>query len=136
VKDRDRYQAIRATYTNCAVGNDDWFMKVQRLDIDRLRDVGEARGATLYFEHVPILYTPWLDFPLSSRRKSGSSPAFGTTNSMGFRSSHLLLEHQAEYGLYDRASRNVLARRVAGQRVPVPRPQVQGLLEADVLPDD
>ncbi len=33
-------------------------MKVQRLDIDRLRDVGEAHNATLYFKEVPILYTP------------------------------------------------------------------------------
>jgi LPS-assembly protein len=74
IEDRDRYRAIRATYTNCDVGDDDWYMKVQRLDIDRLRDVGEARNATLYFKEVPILYTPYMDFPVSSRRKSGFLP--------------------------------------------------------------
>ena len=47
VRDRDRYRAIRATYTNCDVGNDDWYLKVQRLDIDRLTDIGEAHNATL-----------------------------------------------------------------------------------------
>ena len=74
MKDRDRVRADRATYTNCAVGNDDWFMRVNRLDLDRVEDVGVARNATLRFKGVPVLYTPWMDFPLSSRRKSGFLP--------------------------------------------------------------
>ena len=84
IRDRDNYRAIRAIYTTCDVGDDDWYLKVQRLDIDRLRDVGEARNATLYFKQVPILYTPWIDFPLSSRRKTGFlAPTFGSTAKSG-----------------------------------------------------
>ncbi len=76
---------MRATYTNCDVGDDDWYLRVQRLDIDRLRDVGVAHNATLYFKDVPILYTPWMDFPLTSRRKTGFlPPTFGTSNNSGF----------------------------------------------------
>ncbi len=85
IRDRDRYRAQRATYTNCDVGDDDWYLKVNRLDMDRLKDVGVAHHATVYFQDVPILYSPWMDFPLSGRRKSGFlPPAIGTTNNSGF----------------------------------------------------
>jgi LPS-assembly protein len=85
MKDRDRVRAERATYTNCAVGNDDWFMRVNRLDLDRVEDVGVARNATLHFKGVPVLYTPWMDFPLSTRRKSGFlPPLIGSTAQSGF----------------------------------------------------
>jgi LPS-assembly protein len=85
VRVRDRLRAERATYTNCAVGNDDWYLRVNRLDLDRLRDAGVARNATVYFKGLPILYTPYLDFPLSSRRKTGFlPPSIGTTDKSGF----------------------------------------------------
>jgi LPS-assembly protein len=85
VLDRDTYRAERATYTNCDVGDDDWYLRVDRLDLDRLRDVGVARSATVYFKNVPIVYTPWIDFPLTSRRKTGFlAPTVGTTGKSGF----------------------------------------------------
>jgi len=85
VRDRDRYRAQRATYTNCDVGDDDWYLSVSSLDLDRLQDVGVARNATVYFKGVPILYSPWINFPITGRRKTGFlPPAFGTTNNSGF----------------------------------------------------
>jgi len=85
LKDRDRMRAERATFTNCAVGNDDWFLRANRLDIDRLEDTGTARNATLRFKGVPVLYSPWMDFPLSSQRKTGFlPPLIGSTAQSGF----------------------------------------------------
>jgi LPS-assembly protein len=85
IEDRDVYHAERATYTNCAVGEDDWFLKVGRLDLDRLTDIGVAHNASVYFKGVPIMYTPWMDFPLTSRRKTGFlAPMIGTGNNTGF----------------------------------------------------
>lgn len=85
IRDRDRYQAQRATYTNCDVGDDDWYLRVGRLDLDRLRDVGVARDATFWFKGAPVMYTPWMDFPLTSRRKTGFlPPSFGPTSRSGF----------------------------------------------------
>lgn len=85
IRDRDRYRAERATYTNCDVGDDDWHLSVSSLDLDRLQDVGVARNATVYFKGVPILYSPWINFPITGRRKTGFlPPAFGTTNNSGF----------------------------------------------------
>ena len=82
--DKNRYQLKDATYTTCPVDNDDWFLKVKDLDIDKSRNVGTARNATLRFMGMPILYTPWIDFPLNNARKTGMlAPTFGTTERSG-----------------------------------------------------
>jgi LPS-assembly protein len=82
--DKDNSTLTDATYTTCPIGNDDWFLEVGELDIDKSRQVGTATNATLRFLGVPILYTPWIDFPLSDARKSGVLlPTFGTTQRSG-----------------------------------------------------
>jgi len=54
------------------------------LEIDREEQVGVAHNARVEFMDVPILYTPWMDFPLSGERKSGFlSPIIGGTNKGG-----------------------------------------------------
>ena len=55
IVDRDVYRAQRATYTNCAVGDDDWYLRVGKMDLDRLTDVGVAHNASVYFKDVPDL---------------------------------------------------------------------------------
>jgi LPS-assembly protein len=85
ILDRNNYRAERATYTSCAVGDDDWYLRVNRLDLDRIQDVGVARNATVRFKGAPILYTPWMDFPLSNRRKTGFlPPTIGSSSTSGF----------------------------------------------------
>lgn len=82
--DKTHYTLQDATYTTCPVDNDDWFLKVRDLDIDKTRNVGTARNASLHFLGVPILYTPWMDFPLNDARKTGVlAPTFGTTERSG-----------------------------------------------------
>ena len=74
-----------ATYTTCDVGDDDWYMRIDRLELDRARDVGVARDATIVFKGVPLLYSPYLDFSLSGRRKTGLlPPTIGSTGNSGF----------------------------------------------------
>jgi LPS-assembly protein len=83
--DENRFQLQDATYTTCPVDNDDWFLKVADLDIDKTRNVGTARNASLRFLGVPILYTPWMDFSLNDERKTGVlAPTIGTTERSGF----------------------------------------------------
>jgi len=82
---RTRYRVEKATYTNCEVGDDDWFLRVDRLELDRTRDLGVARNATVVFKGVPLLYSPYLDFSLSGSRKSGLlAPSIGQTAQSGF----------------------------------------------------
>lgn len=82
--DKTHYTLQDATYTTCPVDNDDWFLKVRDLDLDKTRNVGTAYNASLHFLGVPILYTPWMNFPLNDARKTGMlAPTFGTTERSG-----------------------------------------------------
>ena len=59
---RDRYPSAPAVVVAfCA----------DSIEADYEKGVGVAKGAKLVFGGVPILYTPWADFPLNGNRKSG-----------------------------------------------------------------
>ncbi len=80
----DQYQIKDASYTTCVAGNDDWYLRSVGLDLDRSRLVGTAHDATIYFKGSPILYSPYLTFPLSNERKSGFlTPVMGSTSTRG-----------------------------------------------------
>ncbi len=138
IEDRDRYRAIRATYTNCDVGNDDWYLKVQRLDLDRLKDTATGHNATLFFKEVPVLYTPWMDFPLSSRRKTGFlPPTFGTTGKGGFEATLPFYWNIAPYMDYTIAPRELQKRGVSlNNEFRYLQPKFSGDMRFDYMPDD
>jgi LPS-assembly protein len=82
--DQNHFKLQDATYTTCPVDNEDWFLKIGDLDIDKTRNVGTARNASLRFLGAPILYTPWMDFALNEERKTGVlAPTIGTTERSG-----------------------------------------------------
>ena len=73
-----------ASYTTCARGKDDWLLRASSLSIDRETGVGTARNARLEFKGVPILYSPWLTYPVDGRRRSGLLlPDFGSGGQRG-----------------------------------------------------
>jgi LPS-assembly protein len=79
------YEASNAQYTTCVAPNNDWFLRSDEIEIDKRRKVGTARNAMVYFLDVPVMYTPWLEFPLSNERKSGFlTPTIGSTQTRGF----------------------------------------------------
>ncbi|MEO8506420.1 MAG: LPS-assembly protein LptD [Betaproteobacteria bacterium] len=81
----DRYEATNAEYTSCIAPNKDWYLRSDEIEVDKLRKVGTARNAMVYFLDVPVMYTPWLEFPLSNERKSGFlTPTIGSTQIRGF----------------------------------------------------
>jgi LPS-assembly protein len=80
----NQYRAERAQYTSCGPGNDDWYLRARELYIDKGRDVGEARDASIVFMGVPIFYSPYLSFSLHQERKSGFiTPHYGSTDKGG-----------------------------------------------------
>ena len=84
IQDRQHYTLDEATYTTCPADNQDWLLKMGGLEIDRDRQIGVAHHAWVEFMGVPILYSPWMDFPLNDQRKSGLlSPVFGSTTKGG-----------------------------------------------------
>ena len=73
-----------ATYTTCGIGQDDWFLRVGELEINRSTQVGTAHNASIIFKGVPLLYTPWITFSLNDQRKTGVlAPTFGSSDSSG-----------------------------------------------------
>jgi LPS-assembly protein len=80
----NRYRVDRGRYTTCGPGEDDWYIRARDLDLNRNTNVGTAHDASVLFFNQPILYTPWIDFPLSDERKSGFlSPTLGTGGKSG-----------------------------------------------------
>ncbi len=84
IQDKQHYALDAATYTTCPVDSQDWLLKMNILEIDRDRQIGTARHARVEFLGVPILYSPWMNFPLNDQRKSGFlSPVIGGTTKGG-----------------------------------------------------
>ena len=80
-----KYEVSDARYTTCIAPNRDWYLTSDELEVDNLRKVATARRASVYFMDVPMLYSPWLEFPLSNERKSGFlTPTFGSSGTRGF----------------------------------------------------
>ncbi|MDR1529675.1 MAG: LPS-assembly protein LptD [Burkholderiales bacterium] len=80
----DLYNVIKSRFTTCAAPREDWFLMADKMKFDTQRSVGTAYGASLRFMNVPLFYTPWFEFPLSNKRKSGFlTPSYGTSNARG-----------------------------------------------------
>jgi LPS-assembly protein len=58
-------------YTTCPVNDNSWSLDAQDIKLDTRAKEGVARGAKVDFQGVPILYLPWVSFPLGDERKSG-----------------------------------------------------------------
>ena len=72
-------------YTACPAGNEDWSLHASSIDLDTARQQGAARDAYLVFKGVPLLYTPYLSFPLGPERQSGFLyPNFAHSGNSGY----------------------------------------------------
>jgi len=81
---RTRMRTERTTFTTCECGNDTWLVRAGELTLDQDQNTGVARDARLEFFGVPILYSPYLSFPLKEERKTGLlTPHIGTTGRTG-----------------------------------------------------
>jgi LPS-assembly protein len=79
-----RLRLADASYTTCAPGKPDWLLSAGEVEIDHGDGTVTARDAKLAFKRVPLLYTPYISFPLDDRRKSGLLfPKVGTTDETG-----------------------------------------------------
>ncbi len=81
----EHYEASDARYTTCVAPRDDWYIRMDELEVDRSRMVGTGHDATLNFLGASVAYLPWLEFPLSAERKSGFlTPTLGSSGTRGF----------------------------------------------------
>jgi LPS-assembly protein len=72
-------------YTTCAPGQDSWYLHAGELKLDTAEDIGTAYHAWLEFQGLPVFYFPYINFPISDRRKSGFlPPQVGYSDKRGF----------------------------------------------------
>ena len=71
-------------YTTCPPGSEDWLLRGKSIKLDTREGVGTAKGVRLQFKGVPILYAPYISFPISDARKSGLlTPELGSAGRSG-----------------------------------------------------
>ena len=71
-------------YTACPAGREDWVLGARKISIDQETRIGTGRDVRLEFLGVPILYAPWLTFPVGDQRKTGFLfPSVGNSNKTG-----------------------------------------------------
>jgi len=74
----------RVSYTSCPAGNDDWMLRASKIRVDQKTGIGTANNARLNFKGVPILYLPYISYPVTSERKTGwLIPNLGSSEQRG-----------------------------------------------------
>lgn len=83
IRDPQYTELTGATYTTCDPDQVDWQLKARRIDLDEASNTGEARNVTLEFKGVPILYLPYINFPLQGRKTGLLPPTVGSSDKTG-----------------------------------------------------
>lgn len=79
------YNLADASYTTCAGATKAWVLSASHIKLDQTSGRGKAYNTVLRFYGVPIMYTPYLNFPLDERRYSGLlTPIIGHSSDSGY----------------------------------------------------
>lgn len=71
-------------YSTCEPDHRVWYFASQDLRLDPTTGRGTVKKATLHIADIPVLYVPYFNFPIDSRRMTGLLvPRFGSTNDGG-----------------------------------------------------
>jgi LPS-assembly protein len=72
------------SYTSCPKNATDWELRAQRITLDTKSLRGVGHHTVVVFKGVPILYLPWISFPLSDARQTGLLyPTLGSSSRNG-----------------------------------------------------
>ena len=72
-------------YTTCDPEDNFWKLSASNISLDHVQEWGKARNVVLRIKDVPVLYSPYMSFPISNKRKTGFLfPSFGTSNRSGY----------------------------------------------------
>lgn len=86
VQYRDRTSQLRqVTYSTCERGDELWQLRARRLELNQKTGRGTAKHISLAVKNIPILYFPYLSFPINDERQSGFlTPNAGFDSENGF----------------------------------------------------
>ncbi len=73
-------------YTTCPTPQPAWELKIGHLHVDESARIGTGTGIRVDFKGIPILYTPYISFPVGNEPKSGLLfPEFGHSSRSGWK---------------------------------------------------
>ncbi len=75
------YNLQDVMFTTCDPVNRKWHLESKSIDLNQKTGRGETRNTTLHIKDVPVLYLPYFNFPIDSRRTSGFLLPNGSINS-------------------------------------------------------
>ena len=76
---------IGSTYSTCDPDDRLWELRARRIEVNTDTGWGAARGATLRLGKVPVLYVPYIRFPIDDQRHTGLLyPAISNSGRNGF----------------------------------------------------
>ncbi len=134
----DKTRLNDATYTTCAPGDESWWVKASRLDIDRAEELATGRGTSIYFQGVPIFASPYFQFPLGDKRRTGLlTPSFGINSRLGAEGT-LPLYWNIAPNMDATITPRLMQRRglLLGNEFRYLQPTFRGTAEFDILPND
>jgi LPS-assembly protein len=80
----DVFELTNVSYTTCPKGITDWQLRARSITLDTKTLRGVGHHTVVVFKDVPILFLPWISFPLSSARQSGFLyPTLGSSSRSG-----------------------------------------------------
>ena len=74
----------QASYSTCDPSKEVWRLSAKKITLDNAKSEGTARHATVRIFDLPVLYLPYISFPIGDDRKSGFlAPNFGSSDETG-----------------------------------------------------
>jgi len=82
--DPDITRSTGISYTTCAPSINDWELQARTLELNKKTGRGTGRDVWVEIFDIPLLYTPYISFPIDDRRQSGVlAPTFGSSDTTG-----------------------------------------------------
>jgi len=81
---RNITRSNQVVYTTCAPSVNDWELQAETLELNNETGRGTGRNVWVEVFDMPVLYTPYISFPIDDRRQSGIlAPTFGNSDTTG-----------------------------------------------------
>ena len=83
-KNKNLRRLKKATYTTCPPGKNAWQLNARKVYLEQDTGVGTAKHVYVELKDIPVLYSPYISFPIDDRRKSGFLvPSYGQSQESG-----------------------------------------------------
>jgi len=68
---QNQYSLHDATYSTCPPTQHTWKLQASEIDLNQATGRGEAYNTVLKLHGIPVLYSPYFNFPINNERKTG-----------------------------------------------------------------